>query len=648
MVWNTIFLPCSGFTTLKKQPSQSSHSAFYKRSRKIYAKIILHSRCCWIHGTCKKRLDFEDNVSISSLVAHAILDKAPGPFSSYEGNESHITAKALAHAIEHSKELDLLPSSTKWQLCQALQKAVQWPDQVFLGKAPQTLNRWLSDLKPGDFLILPIAKQAHVMGLFIRKQRNNFYTVAYFNTGFGIDDHPQDSRSAAPLVYQNIRFAEIVEPVLINNLFYVKRKVDETYEVFKKIVQKGNRIPTHLLPMYPKQSRGFCSYAFLEAIIQYVVYVDTPGDQQMQQARWLLVKAGLQRAIWKHYRGERQLVDTKVRKAVLPTILLAGKRIRVAKSAADPEVYLQEIKAMSDTLGVAYSEDIPHQTLHRYFHMQKMSQSVTAHLLQQVHDSKESLYSLQCESPVAKAEFFFIEKQLQTGREELKFLLQPSEQLSFLEKVKRFYTKKSLLNSSVYNYFKLLVTYHLFDEIQDILEQINETPVKNTIKNMILLEVIDQEKTFLIEKLSPAYFDPNPALHLLETEYPALIYAIEHNKKLSTEALLCAGADPNSKGDKLLTPLETAIYLENDATLQLLLKYEADPNHINAYGESPLLFALTHRNIKALAPLLQAGADPLLPLQNGTAIDHARKLNMHEALRILTSVRRKNQVINRV
>jgi ankyrin repeat protein len=106
-----------------------------------------------------------------------------------------------------------------------------------------------------------------------------------------------------------------------------------------------------------------------------------------------------------------------------------------------------------------------------------------------------------------------------------------------------------------------------------------------------------------------------------------LFCAIHNHDVGKAELLLKAGANPNMRGGidwsegsnaydfqsvkRHLTPLWLANYWDQLPTVQLLLKYKADPNDSQTDGQSLLFSALSHTNI--LEALLDAGAkvDPV-------------------------------------
>ena len=70
------------------------------------------------------------------------------------------------------------------------------------------------------------------------------------------------------------------------------------------------------------------------------------------------------------------------------------------------------------------------------------------------------------------------------------------------------------------------------------------------------------------------------------------------------EFLLKRGANPNPRNGSR-DPLSSAVFADNLVFVALLLKYHADPNFIDAHGETPLTFA---RSAKAVTLLVGAGA----------------------------------------
>ncbi len=95
--------------------------------------------------------------------------------------------------------------------------------------------------------------------------------------------------------------------------------------------------------------------------------------------------------------------------------------------------------------------------------------------------------------------------------------------------------------------------------------------------------------------------------------------------------LLARGADPNAPGRTLLTggdwevghnspPLTAAVSHGRLGTVHLLLEHGADPNRINAYGETPLheaFYAHSRWQAEILDLLLAHGGDPNVKNERG-------------------------------
>ena len=84
-------------------------------------------------------------------------------------------------------------------------------------------------------------------------------------------------------------------------------------------------------------------------------------------------------------------------------------------------------------------------------------------------------------------------------------------------------------------------------------------------------------------------------------------------------ALLAAGGinTPDADGT---TPLAWAVYNDDLAAAQQLLRSGADPKIANRYGVTPLSLAATNRNAAMTEALLKAGADPNAKLPSGVTV----------------------------
>ncbi|HEX7576704.1 MAG TPA: ankyrin repeat domain-containing protein, partial [Verrucomicrobiae bacterium] len=110
-----------------------------------------------------------------------------------------------------------------------------------------------------------------------------------------------------------------------------------------------------------------------------------------------------------------------------------------------------------------------------------------------------------------------------------------------------------------------------------------------------------------------------------------LLCAVLNGSIESAELLLAAGAKPNAVGDldlspsrptadflnhrRHLTPLWLAVYVDEPAMVQLLLKYKADPNDAQTDGLVVILNSLSKPEV--LASLLDAGANVEFQTANG-------------------------------
>ncbi len=79
-------------------------------------------------------------------------------------------------------------------------------------------------------------------------------------------------------------------------------------------------------------------------------------------------------------------------------------------------------------------------------------------------------------------------------------------------------------------------------------------------------------------------------------------------------------ADVNTPDVDGTTPLAWAVYNDDLAAAQQLLRSGADPKIANRYGVTPLSLAATNRNAALIEALLKAGADPNAKLPSGVTV----------------------------
>ena len=116
--------------------------------------------------------------------------------------------------------------------------------------------------------------------------------------------------------------------------------------------------------------------------------------------------------------------------------------------------------------------------------------------------------------------------------------------------------------------------------------------------------------------------------------------ALDASDSDRVQALLNLGANPDHySGSRKETPLITACFNQDLASIQYLLKAQADPNKvIPGVGDqiTPLMIAAEHGMHEAVAELIKFNADPHKRSQNGdTALLAAARTNNHDAFALL-------------
>ncbi|HEX2753295.1 MAG TPA: ankyrin repeat domain-containing protein [Alphaproteobacteria bacterium] len=118
-----------------------------------------------------------------------------------------------------------------------------------------------------------------------------------------------------------------------------------------------------------------------------------------------------------------------------------------------------------------------------------------------------------------------------------------------------------------------------------------------------------------------------------------LIGACEKNTSIADiQALLKAGANPNTLNESKADCLLMAVLRRNDALVKELLQHGADPNYAGfTFGKTALMWAAHMGQRKNVIALLDAGADPEATSHNGkTAADWAddnNKIAVKEMIR---------------
>ncbi|MCT8138035.1 ankyrin repeat domain-containing protein [Anaerobacillus sp. CMMVII] len=119
-------------------------------------------------------------------------------------------------------------------------------------------------------------------------------------------------------------------------------------------------------------------------------------------------------------------------------------------------------------------------------------------------------------------------------------------------------------------------------------------------------------------------------------DYNPLMEASIDGNMEEVETLLITGADPNELNEFGESALLFAVIYESPEVIQLLLEYGADPNIQDNYGWTPLMSAVMMDNLEVAELLLNAGADPLLADEDGmSSIDYARDMASTEFVKLL-------------
>ncbi len=117
-----------------------------------------------------------------------------------------------------------------------------------------------------------------------------------------------------------------------------------------------------------------------------------------------------------------------------------------------------------------------------------------------------------------------------------------------------------------------------------------------------------------------------------------LIDAIKDRNAKAVNSLLAEHVDVNSPQPDGATPLAWAVYLDQEDTVDLLMKAGAKVNTADEYGETPLTLACANGNGNVIRKLVEAGADVNAARWDGeSALMLAARSGNVDAVRLLLS-----------
>lgn len=88
----------------------------------------------------------------------------------------------------------------------------------------------------------------------------------------------------------------------------------------------------------------------------------------------------------------------------------------------------------------------------------------------------------------------------------------------------------------------------------------------------------------------------------------------------AVKRLIELGASVNPQNRNLITPLHSACIRNHESMVKLLLARRASVNAADSEGRTPLYYACRNRNDRVIADLLDWGADPNIPCDEGYLI----------------------------
>ena len=113
--------------------------------------------------------------------------------------------------------------------------------------------------------------------------------------------------------------------------------------------------------------------------------------------------------------------------------------------------------------------------------------------------------------------------------------------------------------------------------------------------------------------------------------------AVMQGNKSALRTLLQQKADVNAPQADGTTALQWAVRADDLETTEMLLRAGAHPSEMNQSGATPMLLAAMNGNAVIIERLIQAGADPNVPLSNtgDTALMMAARTGKVEAAKAL-------------
>lgn len=310
-------------------------------------------------------------ISNEKTLFHFLLDRT---FLSQDTLQSktHFThghvyefAEPLALALENERN----PSLTR--PIENLRQAAAW-DYKISHQANQTVtNEILTKLE--ESLLIPLGFKGHSASIFIEINPDQTYRLTLYNTGSGIENHPQlKDRYQTFLTYDNIPSEDLSHPEAWNSLLQIKSfgTCEDFYKTIADICKNGTLLaPSTQLTDYKRpQLHATCAAQNLVAYLRHQV-----SDSSLENLlSYKVIKMHIRTWMTENFISNNEMLNQILR--------IKNMRIHQQLEMRASLLPIDELKGLLKLIGKDELANLIHASSHfELYHLNRMTQKIIAY-----------------------------------------------------------------------------------------------------------------------------------------------------------------------------------------------------------------------------------------------------------------------------